>query len=306
MGRKANPAVIGMFVIGAVALAVVAVTVWGSGKLFRRQYPAVCYFPGSVNGLSVGAPVKFRGVQIGEVTDVRLLYAQTRGAPRIPVFLTIDNERMRGLGSTRELSLELLRELIDRGLRARLQTLSIVTGVLYVDFDLLPGTPVDLMQEPGAGYPEIPTLPTALEEATRTVSDILARLKEVDFKGIGIAAREAVDSVTRLVGNPRMAAAIDGLPETIAAARRLVVDLDDRTAPLGDGLRTVSGDTRQTLASLRATLESIQALVAPDAQLSIGLTQTVADLGRAAHAVGDLADFLERNPNAVVFGRQRP
>src|SRR5438132_13948244 len=103
MGRKANPAVIGAFVIGGVALAVVAVTVWGSGKLFRRQYPSVCYFPGSVNGLAVGAPVKFRGVQIGEVTDIRLLYAQTRGAPRIPVFLTIDNERMRGLASPLEL-----------------------------------------------------------------------------------------------------------------------------------------------------------------------------------------------------------
>ena len=306
MGRKANPAVIGAFVIGGVALAIVAVTVWGSGKLFRRQYPAVCYFPGSVNGLAVGAPVKFRGVQIGEVTDIRLLYAQARGAPRIPVLLSIDNERMRGLGSTLELSIDALRDLIDRGLRARLQTLSIVTGVLYIDFDLLPGTPVELMQEPGAGYPEIPTLPTPLEEATKTVSDVLAQLKQVDFKGIGVAVREAVDGVNRLVANPRMATAIDGLPETIAAARRLVVDLDERTAPLGDGLRTVSADTRETLTSLRATLESIQALVGPEAPLSVGLTQTVTDLSRAARAVSYLADFLERNPSAIVFGHQQP
>src|SRR5438309_1964958 len=306
MGRKANPAIIGAFVIGAVALTVVAVTVWGSGKLFRRQYPCVCYFPGSVNGLSAGAPVKFRGVQIGEVTDVRLLYAQARGTPRIPVFLTIDNERMRGLGSKRELSLELLRQLIDQGLRARLQTLSIVTGVLYVDFDLLPGTPVDLMQEPDAGYPEIPTLPTPLEEATRTVSDILAQLKQVDFKGIGVAVREAVDGVNRLAANPRMAAAIDGLPEAIAAARRLLTDLDERTAPLGDGLRSVSADTRQTLTSLRATLESIQAPVGPEAPVSVGLAQTVTDLSRAARAVSNLADFLERNPSAIVFGHQQP
>ncbi|TMA45046.1 MAG: MCE family protein [Deltaproteobacteria bacterium] len=306
MGKKANPAIIGAFVIGAVALAVVAVTVWGSGKLFRRQYPCVCYFPGSVNGLSAGAPVKFRGVQIGEVSDVRLLYAQTRGSPRIPVFLKIDNERMRGLGSKRELSLELLRELIDQGLRARLQTQSIVTGVLYVEFDLLPGTPVEMMQEPDAGYPEIPTLPTPLAEATKTVSDVLAQLKKVDFKGLGVAAREAVDGVNRLVSNPRMTAAIDGLPDAIAAARRLLADLDERTAPLGDGVRNVSADTRQTLASLRATLEAIQAMVAPDAPLSVGLTETVTDLSRAARAVGDLADFLERNPSAVVFGQRRP
>ena len=213
---------------------------------------------------------------------------------------------MRGLGSTLELSLDALRDLIDRGLRARLQTLSIVTGVLYVDFDLLPGTPVELMQEPDKGYPEIPTLPTPLEEATKTVSDVLAQLKQVDFKGIGAAVREAVDGVNRLVVNPRMAAAIDGLPEAIAAARRLVIDLDERTAPLGDGLRTVSADTRQTLMSLRATLESIQALVGPEAPLSVGLAQTVTDLSRAARAVSNLADFLERNPSAVVFGHQQP
>ena len=229
MGKKANPAIIGAFVIGAVALAVVAVTVWGSGKLFRRQYPCVCYFPGSVNGLSAGAPVKFRGVQIGEVSDVRLLYAQTRGSPRIPVFLKIDNERMRGLGSKRELSLELLRELIDQGLRARLQTQSIVTGVLYVEFDLLPGTPVEMMQEPDAGYPEIPTLPTPLAEATKTVSDVLAQLKKVDFKGLGVAAREAVDGVNRLVSNPRMTAAVDGLPDARGMATKFYAPGDART-----------------------------------------------------------------------------
>ncbi len=118
--------------------------------------------------------------------------------------------------------------------------------------------------------------------------------------------REAVDGVNRLVVNPRMAAAIDGLPEAIAAARRLVIDLDERTAPLGDGLRAVSADTRQTLMSLRATLESIQALVGPEAPLSVGLAQTVTDLSRAARAVSNLADFLERNPSAVVFGHQQP
>ncbi len=304
MGRKASPAVIGAFVLGAVALGVVAVTVWGSGKLFHHQFVAICYFPGSVNGLSPGAPVKFRGVQIGEVSEIRLLYEQAQGAPRIPVFLKIDPERMQELGATSAPSVELLQRLVGQGLRARLSTLSIVTGVLYVEFDLLPGSPVEMMQAATATYPEIPTLPTPLEEATRTVSDVLAQLKEVDFKGIGVAVREAVDGVNRLANNPRLVAALDGLPDAIAAARRLLTDLDTRTAPLGDGLRDVSQDTRQTLASLRATLESIQAMVAPDAPLAVEATRAASDLGTAARGLRDLADFLERNPNAVVFGRR--
>ena len=306
MGRKANPAVIGAFVIGAVALTVLAVTIWGSGKLFQQKFVVICYFPGSVNGLSRGASVKFCGVQIGEVGDIRLLYEQARGAPRIPVFLNIDGERMRELGATREPSPERLKELIDQGLRARLQTLSIVTGVLYVDFDLLPGSPMELMQEASATYPEIPTLPTPLEEATKTVSDVLAQIKQVDFKGIGMAVREAVDGVSRLAGNPRLAASIDGLPDAIAAARRLLVDLDTQTAPVAGGVREVSTDARQTLASLRATLESIQALLGPDAPLSVEVSRTATDIGRAARALADLADYLGRDPSAVVFGRRQP
>jgi len=306
MGRKANPAVIGAFVIGAVALTVLAVTIWGSGKLFQRKFVAIGYFPGSVNGLSRGAPVKFRGVQIGEVEEIRLLYEQAHGAPRIPVFLSIDGQRMRELGAGGEPTPERLKQLIDQGLRARLQTLSIVTGVLYVDFDLLPGSPMELMQEASASYPEIPTLPTPLEEATKTVSDVLAQIKQVDFKGIGMAVREAVDGVSRLAGNPRLTASIDGLPDAIAAARRLLVDLDAQTAPVAGGVRDVSADARQTLASLRATLESIQALLGPDAPLSVEVARTATDIGRAARALADLADYLGRDPSAVVFGRRQP
>jgi len=303
MGRKANPALIGAFVIGAVALGVLAVTIWGSGKLFRREFIAVCYFPWSVNGLSPGAPVKFRGVQIGEVSEVRLLYEQSHGAPRIPVFLKIDGERMRELGAKRDPSLELLNQLIEQGLRARLQTLSIVTGVLYVEFDILPESPVEMMQSADAAYPEIPTLPTPREEATKTVSDVLARVNEIDFTGLGKAVHEAIDGVNRLANNPRLAAAIDGLPEAVASARQLLAHLDAQTAPLADGVKNISADTRQTLASARATLDAIQALVAPEAPLSVELTSTATDLSRAARGLRDLADFLERNPNAVVFGR---
>lgn len=306
MGRRANPAVIGAFVLGAVALVVVAVTIWGSGKLFQRRFAAVCYFPGSVNGLAPGAPVKFRGVEIGEVDDIRLLYAQERGLPRIPVFLQIDGQRMRELGATRDPSLELLRGLVDQGLRARLQAQSIVTGVLYVEFDLLPGTPADMMQLADASTPEIPTLPTPLEEATRTVSDVLAQLKEVDFKGIGAAVRQAVDGVNRLANDPRLLAAVQGLPDLITGANRLLATLDAQVAPVGDGLRNVSADAREALRSLRATLDGIQGLVAPDAPLAVELSQTATDLGRAARGLRDLADFLERNPSAVVFGRQQP
>ena len=305
MGKKANPAIIGAFVIGAVALAVVAVTVWGSGKLFRRQYPCVCYFPGSVNGLSAGAPVKFRGVQVGQVTDVRLRYAQVRGDPRIPVFLKLDEDRLRELGAERAPTREVLREFISNGLRARLQALSIVTGVLYVDFDLLPGSRLDLVQREDAPVPELPTLPTALEEMTKSVSDVLAELRAVPFEAIGRGVNDVIANVNGIVKKPELHAAVDQLPGLVESAKDLVGDLRAHTGPLATSAQGTVDEARRAAESARAALDDVRTLLAPDGPLAVEATRTVSDLGRAASALRDLADYLERNPNAVVFGRAK-
>ena len=303
MGKRVNPALIGAFVLGAIALAVVALLVWGSGRFFEKAYNYVCYFPGSVNGLNLGAPVKFRGVQVGEVTDVRLRYKQVRGDPRVPVFLKLDEDRVRELGAERGPTREVMQEYVDRGMRARLQTLSIVTGVLYVDFDLVPGSPLVLVQAEDAPVPELPTLPTPLEEMTKSVSEILAELKGIDFERIGKGVDEAIANVNGLLGKPELHHAVEALPGLVADAKRLVDNLDSRTAPVLTSAQGTAQEARRAAESLRATLDDVHALVAPDSALAVGLTRTVGDLGQAARALRDLADYLERNPNSVVFGR---
>src|SRR6185295_10960648 len=103
MGSKANPAVIGAFVVGAIALAVIGIVVFGSGQLFKSTTKAVCFFSGDINGLSVGAPVKFKGVAIGSVSDIRLrLKGETNyltaesvaDGLRIPVVIQLDNDKL--------------------------------------------------------------------------------------------------------------------------------------------------------------------------------------------------------------------
>src|SRR5690242_2285027 len=94
-GRRANPALIGAFVLGAVVLVGAVVVVWGSGRFFRNTKTFVAYFSGSVNGLNPGAPVKFRGVKIGSVTEIRLRQVDpTRiaaaEAHSIPVHFAVD------------------------------------------------------------------------------------------------------------------------------------------------------------------------------------------------------------------------
>jgi len=304
MGKKTNPALIGAFVIGAIILVVVAVVVWGKGQLFETSQLYVAYFKGSVNGLTKGAPVKFRGVQIGEVTDIHLRYKQVRGDPRVPVFFKVDEGRVAELGGTRP-TRDAVSALISQGWRARLQTLSLVTGVLYVEFDLVPGSTPDFVQSEDATYMEVPTVPTVLEEATATVSDILANLKAIDFAGIGKGISATLERVDGVLDRPELDLAIAELPKTIAAVGLLATNLDHRTEPLTTSLRGTSDEARRSVESLRTTLDGVHTLLAPDGPLAVQLTQTVADLGRAARALRELADYLERNPNAVLFGRAK-
>src|SRR5260370_14617735 len=97
MAKRPSPTLVGAFILGGALLMVAAVAIWGSGRLFARRYRYVCYFPGSVNGLKVGAAVKYRGVAIGQVTAMRIRFQQPRDDNRIPVFIEANGERLREL-----------------------------------------------------------------------------------------------------------------------------------------------------------------------------------------------------------------
>jgi len=127
MSKPANKKVIGFFVIGAIALAVVTVLALGSGKFFKKTFKAVCYFEGSVGGLSIGAPVVFRGVKIGTVTQIVLRFDPSKVSVLIPVFIEIE-QQVKERTVSKEQRGEGWQKLIDAGLKARLETQSFVTG----------------------------------------------------------------------------------------------------------------------------------------------------------------------------------
>ena len=123
MSKKANPTLVGAFVIGAVVLVVGAVTILGSGRLFRKTYEFVLYFQGSVSGLREGAPVKYKGVEIGSITKILLQLDDGAEVDRIPVIIKLDADKIRGRGVGGSLAdPAALKTAIDRGLRGQLQT----------------------------------------------------------------------------------------------------------------------------------------------------------------------------------------
>jgi len=154
--RKANKTVIGAFVVGALVLLMMAIVVFGSGELFKRTNKFVLYFDGSVKGLSVGAPVMFRGVSIGIVKDISLIYDSKAGTITLPVIVEIQQDRIKGAPSFGELGGD--KKMIALGLRGKLEVQSFLTGQLMVSFDFYPDKEAKLRGIINK-YPELPALP---------------------------------------------------------------------------------------------------------------------------------------------------
>jgi phospholipid/cholesterol/gamma-HCH transport system substrate-binding protein len=327
VSKKANPTLIGAFVVGAIVLVVGAVTIIGSGRLFRKTYEFVLYFEGSVSGLREGAPVKYKGVEIGSITNILLQLDEAAEANRIPVIIKLDADKVSG----REVGGSLtdpagLKAAIDRGLRGQLQTESIVTGVLFVALDLVPDSPAKFVQPPGSRYQEIPTITTTLQKAQDILGQLLTKLDDVDFKALLTSSadalktlddlvknkdlQEAFAGVNRLVNKPELHAAIGSLDQTVVKISQAADGVQKVAGSLDRSVATLSVDLKETLTGVRDAVKQIQVTVAnvdgfvdPNSPTSYELTKALKELSGAARSLRLMADFLERNPRALLFGR---
>jgi paraquat-inducible protein B len=257
-----------------------------------------------VNGLNLGAPVKFHGAQIGSVTQIRSRLTQAGTIRpeefRIPVWFDIDLQELSELGGRPvELDRAEVDELISQGLRAQLQLESFVTGVLYLSLDFFPGSPVVLVQADRPEIFEIPTVPTALERASEALTKFMAQIQNIDIDAAVHSISEAADGVNRLVRSPEVGRALVAAGEALASIRRL----SEGAQPMVKGIQATSAGARDSLQHFDAALVDLQTLIDTQGPLSVELTRTLVDLGDAARSVRELASYLERNPNALLVGR---
>ncbi|HUY27395.1 MAG TPA: MlaD family protein [Candidatus Binataceae bacterium] len=321
MGKKVNPTVVGAFVLGAIALVAIGIIVIGGGNLFRRSHRFVLYFSSDVNGLRVGASVKFRGVEIGSVVAVMLSVpgmegglTQNSSQIRIPVVIQLDSAKLLSHGV--EVNLddpEEMQQAIAMGLRGQLATESILTGLQYVDLDMHPTKPAKFFLGKNSPYPEIPTLPTTLEQAQIAVARVLAALEKIDFNKLVEELTRTSQAVTDLVTSPKLNATIDALNRTATSMsasaqsiERLSNTLNRKIDPISNSLIATTEQTRATLKQTQATLAAVQATLGPGSPVNYELTQTLEDTSSAARSLKQLTDYLQRNPSAVLRGRPGP
>ena len=250
-------------------------------KVFEKAYvkkrPWLLYFDGSVRGLTVGAPVELQGIQIGEVTDITLEFDREKLAFRIPVLIDLEPERIKVIGKKTVDKKRYLEILVEKGLRAQLKTGSLLTGQLLVGLDVHPDAPPAKINYDGR-YPELPTIPTPMEEITGGVTRIVEKLDTIPLEQIG-------QDLQKTMAN---------LSKTTAEMEKLMKKLDANVAPAATA----------TLKQTRATLIKVDKLLNAESPTGYELKRVLAELADAARNISILMDYLERHPDSVVFGKE--
>jgi paraquat-inducible protein B len=324
MSIRANPTAIGLFMIGALVLTILGVAVLASAEWFHKQSIFISYFGESVNGLEVGAPVKFQGVPVGSVTDLLIQIEQTDKTFEVPVQYEVDLTRLTSQTGTfvNLADKGVLRQQIADGLRAQLQMESIVTGQLYIELTYRSDAPPPELARRATTYPEVPTTPSLLAafgtQAGSLMGDalkILFRVKEmleaVDMEELNASVVASAQSVERLADSREIRAAFGEVPamtaqfnQTMAEMQVLAEQLGGAIGPLQARLDSTNVQVVLTLQAMQQTLEGTQGLLSTDSGVGYQMQEALAGMKDAADALHVLALSLERNPDMLLRGKK--
>lgn len=323
MKKSTSAAAIGVFVLGASALAIVAVIILWGGRLFTHSHQYVLYFTGDVSGLQPGAPVKFKGVQVGYVDRIFLrmsgFYGKMAPTLTIPVIVSLNSNTVVHVDTgvvrpyTGFLDLDnpvVVQKLIADGLRGQIGSESLVTGILYVSLDLRPNSTPHFMAPKDSKYVEIPTVPTAFQQVQDVAMRTLAKLSALDIDKLMAEFSDTVAQLSEIAGSPQLKASIATLPAALnhlsgaaASIQHLADHANTELSATTEALRKTSLSATTALQATQKTLTSITSTLGPGSSLDYQLGQTLQDLDQAARSTRELADYLNRNPSALIRGR---
>jgi len=330
MSRRANPKLVGAFVLTAIALLVAAALVFGSFTFFETTRKFVVFFQGSVDGLAQGSAVLFRGVPLGRVLDVGIRYDPKDSTLEIPVIIEIRPGVIAKYSPTLNTNVELMKELIDRGLRARLESASLVTGQQVVQLNFFPGTPVNL-QKTDLPYFQLPTVPSPTQQIMSSVdvaardlptlikqaAAVLDRVQQILSPENEAAIHTMLESAAALMktlqaDSESLGPLIDGAHNTITGAGQLTTHLDEVVQSNREDIRAIFKNFRQNTVSLNKLIDQLnQVATANRIPIRQFMDGTLPDFGalivdtrNTVNKATAVLDSLERNPTRFIFGNK--
>ena len=318
MSKPVKPEAIGAFILGGVALLVMALMTFGGGEFFKPKIQWVVYFDSSLNGLNVGAPVKVQGVQVGIVKEIELQLDDGMGRLMKPVVIEIDPAKVVSTkGGPMDISglspsdLEAkFRMLLDSGLRARLEVQSILTGLLFVNLDFSRDQPAHLTGLSYKGLLEIPSVPPTVDEVLATLEEVMRKIGHLPIEGVVDDLAATLKDIHALVGSPEVRKSQLALNQSLESAQvilaRLEKTLPDLVLHLDATVREVHLHARPVLESTQATMDSgriVAGNIADVTDANSDLLNSVKEVNRAAASLRELSDYLQRHPESLLFGK---
>lgn len=315
MSKKTNPLAIGLFVTVALLLVAGALIVAGVGAAFKEKHHAVMHFSDPIGGLDVGAPVEFKGVRVGSVTDIRLVYDQANRSSRAPVVIQLEPDRwdVEGGAPRGELAAQ-LKLMIADGMRGQLQVQSFLTGKLKIVLTMAPARPGE--REGGQlEHTEIPTIRTSL-------SQVREEFEELPLDEIIRDAHRLIKTLADIAGSDDVTNAVASLRMTLGDLSKATSSLERQIDPVVGQISNVATSLQETLKASRHTLASIDtnvnglakslamtsdragAVLTENSPLRVQLQDTLQEVAVAARSLRTLADYLERHPEALLRGKQ--
>lgn len=254
------------------------------------------YFDQNVRGLSTGAPVEIRGIRIGEVVDIKLEVNIDNVTARVAVLVALEPERIDTLiegkvpraadtqTAATEASAENLGRLVDRGLRAQLKVGNLITGQIYIDLDFFPKAAPRAMTQQN-GYQVIPTIPAPFEQIAQRVNNILKQVEQMPLAEIGQDLHRAINTLQR----------------TLEAAERMAGDVSQAT----DGVsQEILPEIKTALEDFQTTMAGIDQTFGPDSALNYSTRDVMSEMAATIRSLRSLIEYVERNPQAVIFGKE--
>ncbi len=334
--KKIDPRVIGSFVIGAIILTVAGLLFFGPGGFLAETKRYVIFFDSSVKGLTIGSPVRFRGVKIGQIKQINVRVQPQGFKFYIPIVIEIEPSKFNVAG-TDESIIEVIKAsvfgddsispLVKKGLRAEMRLDSLVTGQLYINMDMFPGSPIILTGE-NSDYPELPAIKSSLEVLSQTFEEI--PLKEITDRLVRI-----IEGVDKLISSSAIHDTLENLNAATDQLNIFLQNLDKQLPPVVESLKVTLETSQQTLQTADSTMkhiddkiegfseqfnqtaqsvngaaieaqvvmEQIKGLSAADSDVLKQLSLTLEEINRTARAVRYLATEIEEDPQILLRGR---